>query len=93
MLGNKKSELAKFSFLMVIIPIIGANYLEFTSGDFSKEGTSVIVIVAGFLTAFVTGYIACKWMINLVRKGNLRWFALYCVLVGIYSILLGLNVI
>ena len=93
MLGNKKSELAKFSFLMVIMPIIGANYLEFTSGDFSKEGTSVIVIVAGFITAFVTGYIACKWMINLVRKGNLRWFALYCVLVGIYSILLGLNVI
>jgi len=93
MLGNKKSELAKFSFLMVIIPIIGANYLEFTSGNISKEGTSVIVIVAGFITAFVTGYIACKWMINLVRKGNLKWFALYCVLVGIYSILLGLNVI
>lgn len=93
MLGNKKSELAKFSFLMVLVPIIGANYLELTSGDFSKEGTSAIVIVTGFITAFVTGYIACKWMISLVKKGNLRWFALYCVLIGLYSLLLGLNVI
>lgn len=93
MLGNKKSELAKFSFLMVIVPIIGANILEFTSRSFSTGGTSAIVIVTGFLTAFLTGYIACKWMVNLVKKGNLRWFALYCILIGIYSILLGLNVI
>jgi undecaprenyl-diphosphatase len=93
MLGNKKSEIAKFSFLMVLIPIIGANLLELTSGEFSKEGTSFFVIIVGFLTAFVSGYLACKWMINIVKKANFKWFAIYCVLVGIFSILLGLNVI
>jgi undecaprenyl-diphosphatase len=93
MLGNKKSELAKFSFLMVLVPIIGANYLELSKGEFSREGTSFFVILAGFLTAFVSGYLACKWMIGIVKKGNLRWFALYCLLTGIFTILLGLNVI
>jgi undecaprenyl-diphosphatase len=93
MLGNKKSEIAKFSFLMVLAPVIGANLVEMKSGDFSTEGTSILVIIIGFITAFVMGYFACKWMINLVKKGNLGWFALYCVVVGIFSILLGLNVI
>ncbi|MCE5346129.1 MAG: undecaprenyl-diphosphate phosphatase [Bacteroidales bacterium] len=93
MLGNKKSDIAKFSFLMVLIPIIGANLVEMKSGDFSTEGTSVFIILIGFVTAFVSGYYACKWMINLVKKGNLTWFAVYCVLVGIFSILLGLHVI
>jgi undecaprenyl-diphosphatase len=92
MLGNKKSDIAKFSFLMVLIPIIGANFLELISGDFTKEGTSVIVILAGFITAFISGYLACRWMISIVKKGSLKWFALYCVLVGIYSLLLGLHV-
>lgn len=93
MLGNKKSDIAKFSFLMVLVPIVGANFVEMRSGDFSTEGTSFIVIMIGFLTAFISGYFACKWMINLVKKGNLIWFAIYCVLVGIFSILLGLHVI
>jgi undecaprenyl-diphosphatase len=93
MLGNKKSDIAKFSFLMVLIPIIGANFVEMKTGDFSTEGTSVLIILIGFLTAFVSGYFACRWMINLVKKGSLVWFAVYCVAVGIFSILLGLNVI
>jgi undecaprenyl-diphosphatase len=92
MLGNKKADIAKFSFLMVLVPIIGANLVEMKSGDFSTEGTSFIVISAGFITAFISGYFACKWMIELVKKGNLFWFAAYCVLVGIFSILLGFNV-
>jgi undecaprenyl-diphosphatase len=92
MLGNRKSDIAKFSFLMVLVPIIGANFLEMRSGDFSKEGTSFLVIAAGFLTAFVSGYLACKWMISLVKKGKLIWFAVYCVLIGIFSLLLGLHV-
>jgi len=92
MLGNKKSDIAKFSFLMVLIPVIGANLVEMTSGDFTKGGTSLLVIMVGFLTAFISGYLACKWMISIVKKGNLKWFALYCVLVGIFSILLGLHV-
>jgi undecaprenyl-diphosphatase len=93
MLGNKKSEIAKFSFLMVLIPVIGANIVEIKAGDFSTEGTSVLVIIIGFLTAFVAGYFACKWMIYFVKKGNLMWFAVYCLIVGVFSILLGLHVI
>lgn len=93
MIGNKKSDIAKFSFLMVLIPIIGANLVEMRSGGFSVEGTSVSVILAGFITAFISGYFACKWMINLVKKGKLVWFAVYCVLVGVFSILLGMHVI
>ena len=93
MLGNKKEDIAKFSFLMVLIPIVGANLAELKSGDFSVEGTSFFVIIIGFITAFISGYFACKWMIALVKKGNLTWFAVYCVLVGIFSILLGLHVI
>jgi undecaprenyl-diphosphatase len=93
MLGNRKADIAKFSFLMVLVPIIGANIIEMNSGKFSTEGTSVFVILIGFATAFISGYFACKWMINLVKKGNLLWFAVYCILVGIFSILLALNVI
>jgi undecaprenyl-diphosphatase len=92
MLGNRKADIAKFSFLMVLVPIIGANMVEMRSGDFTTEGTSFVVILTGFLTAFISGYYACKWMIELVKKGNLVWFAVYCILVGIFSLLLGLNV-
>jgi len=92
MLGNRKSDIAKFSFLMVLVPIIGANILEMSSGEFTREGTSLFVILAGFLTALISGYLACKWMISIVKKGSLKWFAVYCVLVGIYSLLLGLHV-
>jgi len=93
MLGNKKSEIAKFSFLMVLVPVIGANLVELKSGDFSTEGTSFMIIALGFMAAFISGYFACRWMINLVKKGNLNWFAAYCVLIGLFSILLGLHVI
>ncbi len=93
MLGNKKTDIAKFSFLMVLIPVIGANLMEMRTGDLTTEGTSFFIILIGFITAFISGYLACKWMINLVRKGNLFWFAAYCILAGIFSILLGLHVI
>ena len=93
MLGNKKADIAKFSFLMVLVPVIGANLVEMKSGGFTTGGTSFMVILAGFITAFISGYFACKWMINLVKKGNLGWFAVYCVAIGIFSILLGLHVI
>jgi len=93
MIGNKKSEIAKFSFLMVLIPIIGANLVELKGGGFSLEGTSFIVIFIGFITAFISGYFACKLMINLVKRGRLIWFAVYCVAIGVFSILLGFNVI
>ena len=70
MLGNRKSEIAKFSFLMVLVPVIGANLMEMKAGGFTTGGTSAGVVIAGFAAAFISGFIACKWMINLVKKGK-----------------------
>jgi undecaprenyl-diphosphatase len=88
MLGNRKDEIARFSFLMVLIPILGANFVEIASGDIVADSTGAGVIVIGFLAAFIAGYFACKWMITLVKKSKLIWFAIYCAIVGIISILL-----
>ncbi|MFA9390575.1 MAG: undecaprenyl-diphosphate phosphatase [Prolixibacteraceae bacterium] len=86
-LGNSKTDLAKFSFLMVILPILGANFLTLASGDLSaKTDVSVVPMVAGFIAAFVSGLLACKWMVNIVRKGKLIYFAIYCAIVGSIAI-------
>jgi len=66
--------------------------MEMRSGEFATEGTSLFVILIGFIAAFISGYLACKWMINLVKKGNLLWFAVYCMIVAVFTLLLGLNV-
>ena len=83
--GVKKSEVAQFSFLMVLVPILGEAFLEVVGGDFAAaaSGISGLSLFLGFLTAFVSGYVACRWMINIVRKARLTWFALYCTVVGI----------
>jgi len=88
MLGNRKDEIARFSFLMVLIPILGANFVEVASGDIVADSTGVGVIVIGFLAAFIAGYFACRWMIALVKKSKLIWFAVYCAIIGIITILL-----
>lgn len=87
LLGVKREEVAPFSFLMVIIPILGANLLELIKGNFGEASVDAPVILVGFLTAFITGTLACRLMIKLVAKGNLKWFALYCLVVGIATIL------
>jgi undecaprenyl-diphosphatase len=90
LLGNGKDEIARFSFLMVIIPVLGANLLEVMSFESSAaDGGGYGILLAGFISAFIAGYFACKWMIGLVRKSKLVWFAGYCTLVGILAILLG----
>ena len=93
LLGNKKEKLAQFSFLMVIPPILGKALLD--SIDIAKEGVSAAMgglspwaLLVGFLAAFVSGCVACKWMVNLVKKGKLVWFALYCAVIGILAIVL-----
>lgn len=87
LLGNNRNELAKFSFLMVLIPVLGANFLELIGGDFSNENSvGGGIIIAGFISAFITGYIACRWMINIVRNGKLYWFGIYCIVIGLISI-------
>ena len=81
LLGNKKESVAQFSFLMVLPPILGNALLDIVKGDFGG-GVEVVPTVAGFIAAFVTGCIACKWMIGSVKRGKLIWFALYCALAG-----------
>jgi undecaprenyl-diphosphatase len=88
LLGRKKSDIAQFSFLMVLIPIIGANMIKLHDLDMgmitNNAGTTPLLI--GFLAAFISGWIACSWMINLVKKGKLIWFAVYCLIIGLLAI-------
>jgi len=91
LLGNKKEEMARFSFLMALIPIIGINLLEIISGDISADNpSSFFPLVVGFLAAFLTGLIACRWMIRIVKKGKLIYFGIYCLVIGIIAIITGI---
>lgn len=87
LLKNKRDEVARFSFLMVLIPIIGAALLKLLDwSDSPANNTDILPLIAGFFAAFISGYLACKWMINIVKKGKLIWFAIYCALIGLISI-------
>ena len=95
MLGNNKERLAQFSFLMVIPPILGEALLDFkdlVSGSAAAEGATTAIgtfpLIVGFLAAFIVGCLACKWMINIVKKGKLIWFAIYCAIVSFLSLIL-----
>mgnify|MGYP000910985054 CR=1 FL=1 len=92
-LGNQKAALARFSFLMVIPPILGEALLDTVKivqgGDYGGS-IPTVSLVAGFIAAFVAGSIACKWMINIVKKGKLIYFAVYCSIVGLATILFHL---
>lgn len=87
-LGNKKEYVAKFSFLMVLIPIIGANIIDLMDADINF-GSSVQTtpLLVGFLAAFVSGLLACKWMLKIVKQGKLIYFAIYCFVIGSIAIL------
>jgi undecaprenyl-diphosphatase len=86
-LGTKKDEVARFSFLMVLIPIIGAAFLNVLSGDFSEENTiGTVPLLIGFFSAFLSGLLACSLMIRVVKNGKLIYFAIYCLIVGIIAI-------
>lgn len=90
LLGNKREEASKFSFLMVLAPILGANLLSIMETDFSAESSiSAMSIIIGFAAAFVVGLLACRWMIKIVNKGKLIWFAVYCLVVGGIAIIFG----
>ncbi len=86
LLGNKKTAVAQFSFLMVLIPILGETFLQAVSGELTA-GVDGEVLAAGFIASFITGCLACKFMLEVVKRGKLIWFALYCAAVGIVSIL------
>lgn len=82
LLGNDKSKAARFSFLMVVPLILGKIGKDILSGDLSSETANIPILGLGFLAAFISGMFACTWMIALVRKSKLSWFAIYCVVIG-----------
>ena len=81
--GVKRDVMAQFSFLMVLVPILGEAFLDVVGGDMAASTIGALPLVVGFLAAFVSGLFACKVMIALVRRARLGWFALYCAVVGI----------
>ena len=94
LLGNKKETLAQFSFLMVIPPILGEALLDVVKGLNGEEafgGIDALPLTVGFLAAFVSGCLACKWMINIVKKGKLIYFGIYCAIAGVLTLMYGLG--
>ena len=78
--GVKREVMAQFSFLMVLIPILGETFLEVVGGEFGSSTVGALPLVLGFVSAFLSGLFACKVMIALVKKAKLSWFALYCLI-------------
>ena len=93
LLGDNKAKLAQFSFLMVIPPILGEALLDgmkiVKGAAAGTSDISVLSLVVGFLAAFISGCVACKWMINVVKKGKLIYFAIYCAIAGLVTIILS----
>ena len=90
LLGNKKESLAQFSFLMVIPPILGEALLDvmkMMKGEDVFGSISTLPLMVGFLAAFISGCIACKWMISIVKRGKLIYFGIYCAIVGAVTII------
>ena len=75
--------MAQFSFLMVLVPILGEAFLEVVGGEMASSSIGFLPLALGFISAFVSGFLACKAMIALVRKASLKWFALYCIIVAV----------
>lgn len=86
MLGNKKAAVATFSFLMVLAPIMGQTLLDVVDGGLAATSIGTAPLLAGFITSFAVGCLACRYMINIVKRGKLIWFALYCAVVGSIAI-------
>jgi undecaprenyl-diphosphatase len=90
LLGIDKEKAARFSFLMVVPLIFGKMAKDILSGDIQYETTTFIPLLIGFIFAFITGLVACKWMIKLVKNSQLKYFAYYCFAIGSIIILASL---
>lgn len=86
LLGVDKTKAARFSFLMVVPLIFGSIAKSLSKGEIVFEGHQFSVIAVGFIAAFISGLVACTWMIQLVRRSKLSYFAVYCLLVGAAAI-------
>ncbi len=91
LLRVKKEDATKFSFLMVLIPIIGANLKDILSGEFTNQQIGFLPLLVGFIAAFLAGLLACSWMVNIVKKGKLIYFAIYCFIVGVIAVYYSLQ--
>lgn len=91
LLGDRRDKVASFSFLMVVIPILGECLLDIKDmmdpANTAQAAVGAMPLIIGFVSAFVVGCAACSWMLNLVKKGKLVWFALYCVVMGVICML------
>jgi undecaprenyl-diphosphatase len=88
--GASRNKVAEFSFLMVLVPILGEAFLDLVGGDMAASSISAAPLLLGFAAAFISGLFACKAMVALVKKAGLRWFALYCAVVGAIVIICSL---
>ena len=86
-LGIDREKAARFSFLMVVPLIFGKIVKDILSGEIASESAALIPLIVGFVAAFITGLIACKWMISLVKKSQLKYFSYYCFTIGILAII------
>ncbi len=91
LLGVDKSKAARFSFLMVVPLIFGKIAKDLMSGDLVYSESSFGYLFAGFLAAFIAGLFACSWMVKLVRNSKLKYFSIYCLVVGLLAIIIGLT--
>ena len=89
-LGNNKGAVAQCSFLMVLVPILGEMFLNVVKGELVFGSIGTLPLVCGFITSFVVGCLACKFMIGIVKRGKLIWFAVYCAAAGVVSIVCNL---
>ncbi len=92
-LGVSREEAARFSFLMVLIPIVGGSLLElkdYLEAPAQTQAESLPLLV-GFLAAFLSGWAACQWMLRIVKNGKITWFSAYCFLVGTITIAVALS--
>ncbi|MDP4588421.1 MAG: undecaprenyl-diphosphate phosphatase [Flavobacteriales bacterium] len=90
LLGIDRERAARFSFLMVVPLILGKIAKDLLDGGFSASSSSLPVYLAGFIAAFVAGWFACTWMIALVKKSQLRYFAIYCLIVSAIAVFLAI---
>lgn len=86
LLGVDRTKAAKFSFLMVVPLIFGKIAKDLLGGDISFESSQMMPMAAGFIAAFLSGLVACQWMIALVKKSKLSYFSIYCAVVGVIAI-------
>lgn len=90
LLGIDRAKAARFSFLMVVPLILGKMAKDILSGDLAATQTQPTLLIAGFIAAFISGLLACQWMIRLVRKSQLKYFSYYCYVVGAAAIIYAL---